>query len=698
MRVTSSMYYNSIYGNNNSKLNKELFDVNKQIASGLNIQYAYEDVDVFTNTMRLDNEVVTLGQVKNSTESGYKFSNQSDVTLNDFTDNLQRVKILLTQAANDTNNEISLGAIAGELRGIEENLMALANTSINGQYLFSGSAVDTKPISSDGSYNGNDVSMKAFLGSQNQQEYNLTGTELFLGEESSTKREITSNVLNRNFQDGKALTTSSTIEELMGDKDADKATSNTSYFYLRGTQSDGTAFKEKISISGSDSIESLLDKIGQAYGNSATVDIVNVSLNDNGQIVVEDKKSGSSKLDFHLVGAVDYSDTGLADVTDIDDLEANGGDSSYPPSGDLYVKEFVKSSLSPASGANNLEGTLYDRVAFSVDGNRLSSSVSQVLKATNSTTEPITILEENAFAVAATKISDVADLSQGTPDTLDGTKLNLTGVETNGVTPYDITINLDTAGSTFTDNVSGVSYDIYDMDINGRKSVPADEMKYRQLMDVVNMAVTGSLPAANFADADEYDMAISDSNSLGQTTLSYDGKIEFEDKNAANTKATLSLYDANSDKFATDAMGVVSDSASVMAFNANNALSIRDPKTDFFKSIDTAIAAVENFSNYPDSTNEDARSIGIENAMAIIEDMQNHISRVHATVGANSNTLSTALERTELLELSTISLRSSVVDTDVAEASLRLTQLTLNYQAMLSTVGKVSQLSLVNYL
>jgi len=45
-----------------------------------------------------------------------------------------------------------------------------------------------------------------------------------------------------------------------------------------------------------------------------------------------------------------------------------------------------------------------------------------------------------------------------------------------------------------------------------------------------------------------------------------------------------------------------------------------------------------------------------------------------------------------------MSLHSSVVDTDLAESSLKLAQLRLNYQAMLSTVSKVSQLSLVNYL
>lgn len=64
MRVTSSMYYDSLYRKNNLNLNKELFDVNKQISSGLKIQYASDDVTTFSQTMRLDNEITTLTQLK----------------------------------------------------------------------------------------------------------------------------------------------------------------------------------------------------------------------------------------------------------------------------------------------------------------------------------------------------------------------------------------------------------------------------------------------------------------------------------------------------------------------------------------------------------------------------------------------------------------------------------------------------------
>ncbi|MEK6658775.1 MAG: flagellar biosynthesis protein FlgL, partial [Campylobacterota bacterium] len=141
MRITSGMYYKNLYSASNSTLNNELYDVNKQIASGLSIEYAYEDVRTFSETMRLDNEIAVLGQIEKSTQSGYKISEQTDIILNEFETSMNRVRTLLITAANGTNDEVSLNAVAKELRGVETHLKNLANSSINGQYLFSGTAI-----------------------------------------------------------------------------------------------------------------------------------------------------------------------------------------------------------------------------------------------------------------------------------------------------------------------------------------------------------------------------------------------------------------------------------------------------------------------------------------------------------------------------------------------------------------------------
>jgi flagellar hook-associated protein 3 FlgL len=190
--------------------------------------------------------------------------------------------------------------------------------------------------------------------------------------------------------------------------------------------------------------------------------------------------------------------------------------------------------------------------------------------------------------------------------------------------------------------------------------------------------------------AQEYDYALEQSNLQSNVSLSYDGKITFEQLNTSETKASISLYDSNSGNFASD--------SPVMSFNTNNSLTIRDPKTDFFKSIHEMIQSVVDYKEYPDASTGDKRGVGMENSIQMMDDLFEHVNRSHSIVGAQSNSLTRAMDRTDLLEISTMTLRSSTIDTDLAEASLNLTQLTLNYQAMLSTVGKVSQLSLVNYL
>ena len=699
MRVTTSSYYKNIFNNNNSKINRELFDVNRQIASGLSIEYASDNVRTFSETMRLDNEMTTLSQIKTSTQNGYKVANQTDATMSEIEDNLTRMRTLLIQATNDEQDEVSRDAVAKEMRGIEKNLKLLANTSINGKFLFSGSSVDVKPIDENGIYHGNDGSLDAYLGSRNKQQYNVSGEELFLGEEINIRKKITSNVVNTNLFDGSKITGSSSLRELMGDKDEDENTHNTDYFYIRGNKSDGTAFHSKIVLSENQKVDDLLHEIGKAYGNTDHTKLVDVSLNKFGQIIIQDKQQGSSKLDFHMIGAVDFDTTtdenndgnnDDADVTNINDLDI--GESDYSKikdssaTSDLFIKEFVLSDLKPASTAPaNIDGLLYDRAQFSKETSKLTSNVMQVLKS------------DNTFATDATKISEVADLSQGTAGTLDETVLELRGKDITGST-YTAQINFKSSangGSTFsvdTDNDGNVDtdYTIYDMG-NPRSAVDADEMTYRQMMDVINMIATDTLPATSPGTADQYDTAVADATLKGNVSLSYDGKITFNDLTSSDTQATIALYDTNSGDFSSGA-----DSASI-TFNTNNALTIQNSKTDFFKTLNSVITSVEAGTSYPDASSN-RNTIGMENAIEMVDDLSRHVHKMQSKIGAYSNALQHSLERTELLEMSTAELRSSVIDTDVAEASLKLQQLTLNYQAILSTVGKVSKLSLVNYL
>ena len=139
--------------------------------------------------------------------------------------------------------------------------------------------------------------------------------------------------------------------------------------------------------------------------------------------------------------------------------------------------------------------------------------------------------------------------------------------------------------------------------------------------------------------------------------------------------------------------------ASVLSFNANNALEISDPKTNFFKQIDAIISSVEQARIRADgSLGIDPRNVGVQNSIQALDDLSEHLFNQHSVAGVHSQTLQTTEDRTDLLIITTQTLRSETLDVDIAEASLELKQLELNYQAMLSSVSRITQLSLVNYL
>lgn len=686
MRVTGASFTNNIYAENN-KLNRQLFDVNKQISSGLNIQYSHENPGIFIDTLRLDDEVTTLSQTKSSAQNASKLSTQTDTGIGEIVKTLESIKVKLINAANDVHSESSLLAISKELRGLQNHLVSLANTSIGGQYIFSGTATTIKPIDENGNYQGNDKDLFASLGAGIKQKYNITGSQLFFGAENTTNRMITTNVPNINLTDLYGLEpketyikSSDTIGDLMGD--TLPATGATSHFYIEGKNTDGASFKKHLTFNNTDSVDALLDSIRNEYG----ADRVNVSMNTHGQIEITDKIKGSSKLDFHMVGAIDFNTGGVdaANVGIIDNLQAGTTDyltASNLLTPGLYVKEFTKSGFTTPAGVSNLiEGVNYDRTNFTQSGSTLLSNVSQIVNS------------DNSFALPSTKLLDVASTQPVVPPllpTLNGEQLILSGKNISGAA-FTMQIDLNTAGSTFSLDGGVTNYTIFDTN-TPRTAVNADTMTYQQLLDVANMVLTNSLPATTATVAD-YDTAIATANTLASVSLDHTGKIKFSDKTTPTTKAQISLYDAKSSDYTITTGGA-------FTFNANNALTIRDPKTDFFKQIEEMIRSVEEgkkFSNGLDNLNP--RNVGVQNSIQMIDDLHDHITRLQSEAGSYSQTMDLTISRTDLLIISTKTLRSDVIDTDMAEAALKMQQLSLNYQALLANISKVSKLSLVNYL
>nr|WP_232263516.1 flagellar hook-associated protein FlgL [Helicobacter pylori] len=337
--------------NYQNALQNKINDANTQIASGLKIRYGYQNSDINNQNLKFQYEENTLDQGIDVAQNAHTSTLNTDKALQEFSKTMEAFKTKLIQSANDVHSETSRAAIANDLERLREHMINIANTSIGGEFLFGGSKVDRPPIDSEGKYHGNGEDLNALISSDNLVPYNISGQDLFLGADKDKHKLITTNI--KLFNQNKlhpdvmdALEHSSlpeevfikpgdTLRELIGDNDKDPTNDPKEFFYLQGVRPDGSSFKEKFALSkayqnkeSATKVSDLLDKIAHAYGNTSQNKVVDVSLNNWGQIEIKNLTPGSENLDFHLIS----SD---GDFDDLDALRSSG----------KRVTEYVKSAF-----------------------------------------------------------------------------------------------------------------------------------------------------------------------------------------------------------------------------------------------------------------------------------------------------------------------------------------------------------------
>jgi flagellar hook-associated protein 3 FlgL len=98
---------------------------------------------------------------------------------------LTRAIAIGTEGANGTLSASDRQAIAGEVQGLQSQLVGLGNTAYQGTFLFSGTAVTTQPFTLDTTtnavtYNGNTGVSSVQLSNGNSINTNVPGSQLFL--------------------------------------------------------------------------------------------------------------------------------------------------------------------------------------------------------------------------------------------------------------------------------------------------------------------------------------------------------------------------------------------------------------------------------------------------------------------------------------------------------------------------------------
>ncbi|EAJ2126709.1 flagellar hook-associated protein FlgL [Campylobacter upsaliensis] len=750
MRVTNKLNFtNSIQNTMSgaSALNK----LSMQLSSGMKIQDSYEDASIYIDNTRLEYELKTLEQIKEATSSAKEMTSNSMKALQDMVKLLENFKVKVTQAASDSNSQTSREAIAKELEKIKEQIVQLANTSINGQYLFAGAQLNHKPFDSKGNYFGDKNNVNVVTGAGTESPYNIPGFDLFFKADGDYQKQITTNEsftdnrhdLSKDPSKKQYLKGDNLWQDLIGlgyvkdknlkiDKDFDQKNTRLDFppttLYVQGVKPDGQSFKSAVLVNPTDKMEDVLEKIGNLYGNTATEKVVDVTINDSGQIQIRDLKEGNNKLDFHAVAYTPQFD----DKTEMQEIEA-AMQAAQPPLSkddltnlvmeaaignparpitdlqspvqvtingqqfeiDLHQTDFINSKMTDSAG-NATNGADYDNTFFEKHGNSVIGNVSQVIQGTN------------AYATDDTKLSEVMS-----GNAMDST-LNLT-VNSKGGNTYNVTVNLQNSTVSFPDPANPgqtITFPItHTNPTTGNNGVvtPPNEITYRQINDIIGMFASDQVPTQTItpnngqitnAQYDTLQKLMSDSKSTVNVTMDYRGRISVTDKLSTGTNIGVSLSDSQSGQFPQPPYNHTANQVAGpdFSFNANNSLVIDEPNVDVIKDLDLMIEAVLSGNMRANADGDNPRNTGMQGALERLDHLSDHINKLNTTMGAYHNNIDNVNTRVTFLGVNVQTLKTKVNDADYAETLMNLMQTQLAYQASMKATTTISQLSLLNYM
>ena len=729
---------------------KALHKLNTQISSGLKIQNSFEDSSVYNDGMRLDYEVATLEQVQTATSKAQHFSKNTDKALGEFKQQLENFKTKLVQGANEIHSQTSREAIANDLQGIKNHLVNIANTSINGQFLFAGSAINTKPINGDtNEYFGNAQAMKAVGGAQVNLTYNQNGQELFLGKDGDYNKKITSNTMLKaqNLDDRNKtvyIDSEHKMRDLIGFKYVkdEKTLTNQDFtgtgarefqkttFFLQGKKPNGTSFTSKFKMTSDASINDLLEKIGTEYGNTPTNKVVEVTINNQGQINVKDLSKGNQVIDFHMIAATKKlnkaEDLTAANISaasgefDSVDSLTSGANSLEAkvranPS-DYEITEFVKSKYEDLGGAVT-NAYDYDKINLKQEGRNLVGTVSQVERGSGKFADDNTTLSQvvgakNLYDGERDKynINDQTLKMQIKSRSGGNYKVDVKfGAGSPPTASGDATVKITRPdGTTYTTKVWDSFYnDTTNPPTTEGRDTQSKNMTFRQLNDIIGMVASDSVPAgaggSTQTDYEAYKQAIANSQGSVEANMDHRGRIKVTDKQNAVTPIKVGIYDeVNADKFAGDSTGATPATSqgkgSLWSFSANNGIEIDSPSVDIFDDLDRMIEAVRSGQYRADSEGEHPRNSGIQGAIERLDHIADHVNKIRTKVGNQTNALIQTNTHASVMEVNVKTVKADITNADHVETYMNLMQKMMSYQAMLQSVAKINQLSLLNYM
>lgn len=186
MRITQGMMSNNML-NNLSKSYQNLDKYMNQLNTGKKINRPSDDPVIAMKGMNYRSQVTEVEQFERNTNEVHNWMDNSDASLDEATKALQKLRELAVQASNSTYGSEERKSIQEETEQLKQHLIDVANTNVNGKYIFNGTNTGKPPVKKDedGKWSFTNspiepVNIEVFHGTKIQA--NVDGKEIFGGD------------------------------------------------------------------------------------------------------------------------------------------------------------------------------------------------------------------------------------------------------------------------------------------------------------------------------------------------------------------------------------------------------------------------------------------------------------------------------------------------------------------------------------
>lgn len=161
MRVASKTIYEAVKFNLGT-ITENLYKAHKVVATGKRITSLSDDPVGLTQVLNIKSSLSNIEQLERNISMGKSWLTASESALTQVQNLISDAKVLCVQMATATTGADERRSAAVTVQNTLEEIVSLANTNVNGRYIFAGSKTDAAPFSRD-----NDTNVVTYNGDNN---------------------------------------------------------------------------------------------------------------------------------------------------------------------------------------------------------------------------------------------------------------------------------------------------------------------------------------------------------------------------------------------------------------------------------------------------------------------------------------------------------------------------------------------------